>query len=180
MKFKCEKGSKDYYNEFVFVSTNYKKILNSPKMKVKNIVNQYILVLILSLVVLSFITYNIIIDNYSYFDVVILTIFSCIILLYGLMLLKIKNNIKLYLNSKGSTTIIIDEDGIKKSCDRDDILLKWCNVAYVIINKYSICFIPKELPSFLLGIPIEYKDKIVKGIEKYDKTSILIDNSGMY
>lgn len=179
MKFKCEKGSKDYYNEFMFVTTNYKKILNSPKMKVKNLINQYILVLVLSLLLVAFITYNIIIDNYSYVDVAILSIFSFIIFLYGIMVLRLKNNIKLYLNS-GSTNIVIDELGVKKSSDRDDILLKWDNITYVIINKNSICFIPKKLPSFMLGIPIEYKDKIIKGLEKYDKMSILIDNSGMY
>ena len=180
MKFKCDKGNKSYYYEFFYITSFYKRFINNIKLRAKNLMNLYLTTLIMSIVVVVLIVINIALDNYDYFDIVILSIFSYFIFAYSIYILRLKRNLNIYMNDRCSNTIEINENGIKKINDRDEILIKWDNIIYVMISKYSITFLPKEMPSILLGIPIEYKDKVIKGLEKYNKKDLLLDNSGLY
>ena len=180
MKFKCEKGSKNYYYEFLYVNTYYNKFMNNKKLRAKNMMNHFISILLLSIVFCSLFIVNICFDSVDIFDYIFLGFFGSYILLISLTMLRYRKGCKLYLNNKTENTIIIDEEGITSSSNKYDLLIKWDNISFILVNKYSICLMPKTLPNINLSIPVEYKDKIIKGLQKYNKEELLLDNSLLY
>ena len=60
------------------------------------------------------------------------------------------------------------------------VKLPWEVIEYIIINKYSICVLPKNFSAILIGIEISAKDEVYKALKKYKKLNLLVDNSDKY
>ena len=96
-----------------------------------------------------------------------------------IILIIIKRHTKITLNE--SVYIKIDEDGIEDIYENKiSTKLYWDYIDYIIINKYSICVIPKSSYSILIGIEISSKDEVIECLKKYKKIDLLIDNTEIY
>ena len=51
----------------------------------------------------------------------------------------------------------------------------WKDIKYILINKYSISFIPRDKNNILLSISTEYKDKVIDAINKYNYSNLVIE-----
>lgn len=60
------------------------------------------------------------------------------------------------------------------------VKLPWKSIEYIIINKYSICVLPKNFSAILIGIEIGSKDDVYQSLKKYKKLDLLVDNSSRY
>ena len=60
------------------------------------------------------------------------------------------------------------------------VKLPWEAIEHIIINKYSICVLPKNFSAILIGIEIGAKDDVYKSLKKYKKLDLLVDNSNRY
>ncbi len=174
-----ERGSKSYYDEFLFVVNKYRSLLKKPNVKVSKLtvfLKQYLLLILLSIIIFiaSYIfTYDILFILFTGM-LSILFIFS----IYYLIL--INKRINYLMNETGSKIININKDYVEYSDEDKSYKVKWENIKYVIINKYSICFMPYLKSEILISISTDYKDKILNAIKKYQKEKILIDNSNLY
>ena len=172
-----ERGSKDYYNEFLYVAFNYKKILNNPNKKAKKITNSLLLYgLFIILSILLFI-YFYKTDN-SKLYLVFIGMFIFILLADIFMLFFSCNRIKEYMNEKGSKTINIEKDFISYKDNNKSFRVDFDDLKYVVINKYSICFIPKNKLSALISVNIEHKKDVIDAFLKYKKDYLIVDNNG--
>lgn len=55
--------------------------------------------------------------------------------------------------------------------------LNFKDIRWIILNKYSITFLPKNKGATLIAIEIKYRDQIINNIK--DK-SLIVDNSNLY
>lgn len=174
------KGSKEYYDEFLYMAFKYKRIKKNPKMKARKLTS--FLICHDSFILLSIILF--IIFYWQYNDLVF--IFFCgmmtLLFIYILIYLKaVKKQIKNYMGRSGNKTIDINDKCIEYKDEEKDLRIKWEDIHSIIINKYSICFLPIEQSSkIFIALSIEYKNEVLSGIEKYKKKSLLIDNSDFY
>ena len=67
--------------------------------------------------------------------------------------------------------------GIHREENQVSSKLFWDAIEYIIINKHSICCLPKNFAHFAIFIEISAKDKVYEALKKYDKLNLLIDNS---
>ena len=96
-----------------------------------------------------------------------------------IILIIIKRHTKITLNE--SVYIKIDEDGIEDIYENKiSTKLYWDYIEHIIINKYSICVVPKSSYSILIGTDISNKDDMIKALKKYKKIDLLIDNTEIY
>ena len=82
------------------------------------------------------------------------------------------------MNEKGSKTINIEKDYISYKDNNKSFRVEFDDLKYVVINKYSICFIPKNKLSALISINVEYKKDVIDALSKYKKDYLIVDNNG--
>lgn len=177
MKLAFEKrGTKEYYNEILYVAKNYKKIVNNPHKRLRNLSNQYLLLLIPLIIV--YIIYPIFSQNELLFGLGLAIVTLCLAMYF-----RVRKAVNFYLNDKGKKSIEINKESVIYADDTKTYYLKWDNISYITVNKCSICFIPhiseNTLP-IIITVPIEYKSDILNAIDKYDKNQLIIDNSSLY
>ncbi len=77
-----------------------------------------------------------------------------------------------------NSIITIDETGIENKEENEiSSKLYWDAIEYIIINKYSICILPKNFAHFAIYIEINAKNNVYKALKKFNKLDLLIDNS---
>lgn len=168
-----EKGNKRYYNEIMYISSNYYIFKKNPRTKVHALTNIYIFDIILfSILFIVFI----LIPQINYLS----PIFFTMIFIYGYLLVEAKYRMRDHLKY-GNCIIKITEDGIENIfSDKTSVKLPWDAIEYIIFNKYSICILPKNFSAILIGIEISSKAEVYKALKKYEKINLLIDNSDKY
>ena len=168
-----EKGNKKYYEEIMYISSNYYIFKKRPKTKAHSLVKVFIFYIILfSLIFLS----CLFIPN-----LYILSVIAFIILIiYIYLLVETKYKLREFMKHNNSI-ITIDETGIEnKEENETSSKLYWDAIEYIIVNKYSISVLPKNFAHFAIFIEISSKKEVLKALEKYSKANILIDNSNKY
>ena len=168
-----EKENKKYYEEIMYISSNYYIFKKNPKTRVHSL-NKVFLLYIIFFLILFFASLWIP-------QIIILsgvTFILCVIYIY----LFVETNYKLREYRKhNNSTIKIDKTGIE-NIEENQVSSKlfWDAIEYIIINKHSICFLPKNFAHFAIFIEISAKDKVYEALKKYDKLNLLIDNSNKY
>ena len=165
-----EKGNKKYYEEIMYISSNYYIFKKRPRTKTHSLINVFILYIILFLILLFSFLF---IPNMM----IIIGVFLTCIIVYTYLL--IETNYKLREFMKHNNSLIkIDETGIENIEEKQvSTKLYWDSIEYIIINKYSICIFPKNFAHFAIFISINSKDEVYKALKKYNKLNLLIDNS---
>ena len=168
-----EKDNKKYYEEFMYVASNYYIFKKRPKTKVHFLINMYkfyvITFLILSIAFLF-------IPQFYELSALLCAFFAFYLYLY----FESKYRLREYLKY-GDSFIKIDEEDIENICDNKmTVKLPWDAIELIIINKYTICVLPKNFSAILIGIEISAKDDICKALKNYKKLNLLVDNSDRY
>jgi len=169
------KPNDNFYKEFLSVLFSINKIKKNYNYKLEE-VNKFCFRSIIIQVILSIIM-TLLIDYISYsFYGICITLLIFIILLNVFVLFDYNKKVKEFLKNADSSTIVIDESGVELIEK-----LKTCKINYemielVLINKYSICVIPRDMTGIMIGVPIEYKDRFLESIRSYNESILIIDN----
>ena len=168
-----EKGNRKYYEEIMYISSNYYIFKKRPQTKTHSLLKVFGLYSLLFLILSTIFLFipNMIALSGIYFS---------FFLVYTYLLVETNYKLKEYMKH-GDSSIIIDETGIEsKEENITSSKLYWEAIEYIIINKYSICVLPKNFAHFAIFIEISSKEEVLKALEKYNKTNLLIDNSNKY
>ena len=93
--------------------------------------------------------------------------------IYYIMIL---NNISKLKNRDISKKLILENDHIEFIVGDDEYKLEKSDIQYVLINRYSISFIPKTKTNMFFA-DIKYKSQI---LENFNEKSLIVDNSDLY
>ncbi len=170
-----KKPKKEFYDEFLYVTGNYKKIKDNPYKKVRLLTKEtkkiYSFIMVFfALFILAYLRYG---DKLYLFVIAALFLLSIFVIGYYSA---IKKSIKLYLNNDIKQTINITDKGIELTGNSKTIKINWKSIAYIIINEYSICILPKKQTEIMIALSTDYKKEFLKGIKKYKKEDLVIDN----
>lgn len=178
MEIKIDKiGSKNYYAEVLSVMSNYKKLADNPRQKIRGITSQAIILTAVSFVFLAVFTALYLQDmsNSLYFYVVV--IFAAAFVLGIVYYLMINRRISQLKDVDLDKKLIIESDYVEMVIGDEKTRLEMSEIQYVIINRYSISFLPKNADSKMIAIDRNYRDLVVKEIA--DK-NLIVDNSDLY
>lgn len=176
MKFSIkERGSRDYYNEFLYIVFNYKMFLKNPYKKAHKLTNMLLYYGIMLLLFIGLFIYFYI-DESSNFYLIFIGFFSFVFLLDVFILISGIKRINNYVNDKDTKHISIEKDYIEYKDNSKSFKVKFKDIKYVIMNKYSICFLPSSLNNAIISITIEYKNDIINVLKKFKREELIIDN----
>lgn len=107
-----------------------------------------------------------------------------IALLAVIVCLKDINSVHNYISTKSKketdTIVVVDESKIVFKNNNEHVAyeFEWDYVKYIIISKYCISVISanEENTSFVISIPIDYKEECLRIFEKYNKMDLIVEN----
>ena len=171
-----ERGSKNYYDEFFFIASYYRKFKKNPHKKAFKMTTFLIMYEIFIILFIAG-TIGIYIMEPDAFHMCMVFTFVLCFIFCGAYLFLSNKRINEFMNSTGKKIVEINEDGIEYSDDEKNLKLKWDKIEYILVNKYSICFIPNSTTNILISLSTDYKEQAIKGIEDAGKTGLIIDNT---
>ena len=181
MKILVKERDVNYYDELLYICTFSKKIVNKPTSKVRKLSKYYKNYCIVFAILLFIFYIDVLVTGNDIFDMCMF--FSCFLFLCITIkgVFQTKNLLKQYVSMDGDGFFEINDDvlSIQKS-DGSLMSVKWDSVRYIILNKYSIVFVPKDNVGVLLSISVKYSDEVLKIIDKYNKNELVIDNRKLY
>ena len=175
MKFEVnERGSRDYYDEFLYITSRYKKYQNNPKKKTYRLTRYLAVYEILALVVGALNGYFYYLNGY-----VIHLVMACML---GLMLIiylryhyTVEKRIKELMSEKGNKEVEINGEYIRFHDDSKDIRLKWDDICGAVNGRYGICFLPKDSAGILISVSKPYMDKMLEGLKEAGKEHLITE-----
>lgn len=173
---------KQYFNEYLNVSLFVNRIKKNPAEKINGIISVLHRYVYVALILTAFFSalFFVGIGVAKYIGAV-----GGVICLVGLvfafaLLMSFNARIKEFSNVIEPQTLIIDEKAVRYEYKSGAVEIKKKDLACIVINKHSICFLPKEDSAPIIGTGIEYKDKILSNKDKLGYASLITDNTALY
>ena len=164
----------EYYDEVLYVASNYRKFVKNPRRKITGLKRYALFLTSISLIFLVIFSILTIIQKKEYIYIVILFLAAFVLgIVYYLL---IRNRISKFKSRDISKKLIIEKDNVEFVLGDDVYKLAKSEIQYILINRYSICFLPRT-KTHVLSAYIKYKNQILANIS--DK-SIIVDNRDLY
>lgn len=169
--------SKDYYGEVLAVMSNYGKLVKNPRQKIRGLHKQAMMLTGIALVflVVFSILYAMDMSYKLYFYIVI--IFAVALVLGIIYNILINRRISQLKNPGADKRLVIENDHVEMSIDGEKTRLLMSEIQYILINNYSIAFLPQNISSKMIAVDVAHKNEIINSINEKD---IIIDNSDLY
>lgn len=169
-------GTKEYYDEMLFVISRFNKYSKKPNVKAQLLTKYLFKYLFFDLlgIILAICFYIIFHNNYFIFmmgAIVLIMIYT--IILYN----NAKKQINNYLNDTSIKRIIIDNDYIRYQNDSVDYKISLADIKYIIVNKYSVVFLPNNINTICISLSIEYLDFVKEALKDNKASDKLIFNN---
>lgn len=166
-------GTKNYYDEYLFVLSNYKKIFYNLKTKIYKLsINSYKLLAVSLFMFLLFLFWYL--NDKENINLLIMILFLSLTILSILYVFLIKNRINKLINSFRKSVFGIEKDYVYIEYDNTDYKIFFNEIKGVIIGKYTITFIPNDLSKQFITTRIEYKDEIISIFKKLKKDNLIV------
>lgn len=167
------KDKKSFYEEVLYIASNYYIFKKNPKTRVHSLTKVFLLYVILFFVLF-------IICLFILRSEAISAIALTLGIVYTYLLVEAKYKLREYIK-QGNSMVKIDESGVENSYENQVISkLSWDAIEFVLIQKNTICFLPKNFASFAIFVPASTQEKVSQALKKYDKMDLVIDNSRKY
>ena len=170
-----ERGSKQYYDEFLYIMFRYKDFKKRPFQKAYCLTNCLLVLIFISLIV-SIFSAILYFENRNVWYICILILFFLIFIFSLTIYIDSLRRIKYLINNDDTKIINITLDKVIYMDSNQKIEIKWSDIQNVIINRYSICFFTKTT-NIVLSTSIKYKENILNAIKKYHKEKLVIDRN---
>lgn len=172
-----DSGSKDYYGEVLAVMSNYGKLVKNPRQKIRGLHKQAMMLTGIALVflVVFSILYAMDMSYTLYFYIII--IFAVALVLGIIYNILINRRISQLKNPGADKRLVIENDHVELSIDGEKTRLLISEIQYILINNYSISFLPQNINSKMIAVNVAHKNEILNSI---NEKNIIIDNSDLY
>lgn len=178
MEIKIDKiGSNDYYGEVLAVMSDYSKLVKNPKQKIRGLNKQAIVLTGIGVAFLAIFTYLYLANQKPTLYLYVIIIFLIVVILgiaYNILIYRKISKLK---NNNLDKKLIIEDDYVEMNIGDERFRLDFKDIHWIILNKYSITFLPKIKGASLIAIEIKYKNQVIGNIKE---KSLIVDNTDLY
>lgn len=135
--------SNNYYGEVLAVMSNYSKLVKNPKKKIRATNTEAIMLTGIALAFLVIFTGLYLLDKSYTLYLYVIIIFSIALILGIIYNLLIRRRISQLKNNDLDKKLIIEDDYVEMHIGEEQIRLNFKDMHWIILNKYSITFLPK-------------------------------------
>lgn len=166
-----------YYNEVLAIVSNYKKLVKNPRQKIKGVNRQAITLTVISVAFLVVFSFLYLQNRSNTLYLIVVAIFAIAFVLGIIYNVLIRRRISKLKNRGSDRKLVIEEDYVELTVGNEKSRLEMSEIQYVLINKYSISFIPNKANSTLIAIGISYREDV---LNNFARKELIVDNSSLY
>ena len=177
MEIKIDKiGPDNYYGEVLAVMSNYSKLVKNPRQKIRGLNSQAILLTGIAVAFLAVFAVLYFMSPIMLYLLVII-IFSVALILGIIYILLVRRRISKFKNNDSLKKLIIEDEYVEMHMGDEQFRLNFADMHSILLNKYSITFLPKNEGSTLIAVEIKYKNQVIDNIKE---KQLIVDNSDLY
>ena len=178
MEIKLNKIESDaYYNEVLAIVSDYKKLVKNPRQKIKGVNRQAITLTVISVAFLVVFSFLYLQNRSNTLYLIVVAIFAIAFVLGIIYNVLIRKRISKLKNKSSDRKLVIEDDYVELTVGNEKSRLEMSEIQYVLINKYSISFIPNKANSTLIAIGISYREDV---LNNFARKELIVDNSILY
>lgn len=178
MEIKLNKIESDaYYNEVLAIVSDYKKLVKNPRQKIKGVNRQAITLTVISVAFLVVFSFLYLQNRSNTLYLIVVAIFAIAFVLGIIYNVLIRRRISKLKNRGSDRKLVIEDDYVELTVGNEKSRLEMSEIQYVLINKYSISFIPNKANSTLIAIGISYREDV---LNNFARKELIVDNSILY
>ena len=166
-----------YYNEVLAIISNYKNLVENPRQKIKGLNRQAITLTVISVAFLVVFSVLYLQNRSNTLYLIVVAIFAVAFVLGIIYNVLIRRRISKLKNRGSDRKLVIEEDYVELTVGNEKSRLEMSEIQYVLINKYSISFIPNKANSTLIAIGISYREDV---LNNFARKELIVDNSSLY
>ncbi|WP_292885556.1 hypothetical protein [Methanobrevibacter sp. UBA212] len=166
-----------YYNEVLAIVSNYKNLVENPRQKIKGLNRQAITLTVISVAFLVVFSVLYLQNRSNTLYLIVVAIFAVAFVLGIIYNVLIRRRISKFRNKGSDRKLVIEDDYVELTVGNEKSRLEMSEIQYVLINKYSISFIPNKTNSTLIAIGISYKSDV---LNNFARKELIVDNSSLY
>lgn len=166
-----------YYNEVLAIISNYKNLVENPRQKIKGLNRQAITLTVISVAFLVVFSVLYLQNRSNTLYLIVVAIFAVAFVLGIIYNILIRRRISKFRNKGSDRKLVIEDDYVELTVGNEKSRLEMSEIQYVLINKYSISFIPNKANSILIAIGISYKSDV---LNNFARKELIVDNSSLY
>ena len=161
-----EKGSRQFYKEFVNILTQYRQLLYRPEDKLKDNFTRYIFLTIAMVLICLMSLYGGITGSFTVTKILTAVFAGVAAAATAVNIFRMKKMVDGYLADDRPSIVTLDENGVKKEkTGSQAVRLAWDNVAFVRSFVESTSFFSKDLSGIVLSVTNDYRKEIMEYIK---------------
>ena len=166
-----------YYNEVLAVVSDYKKLVKNPRQKIKGLNRQAVTLTVIAVAFLVVFSVLYLQNRSNSIYLIVVVIFAIAFVLGIIYNVLIRRRISKLKNRGSVRKLVIEDDYVELTVGNEKSRLEMSEIQYVLINKYSISFIPNKANSTLISIGISYREEV---LNNFSHKELIVDNSNLY
>ena len=166
-----------YYNEVLAIVSNYKKLADNPRQKIKGLNRQAITLTVISVAFLVVFSFLYLQNRSNTLYLIVVVIFAIAFVLGIIYNILIRRRISKLKNRDSDRKLVIEDDYVELTVGNEKSRLEISEIQYVLINRYSISFIPNKANSTSIAIGISYREDV---LNSFARKELIVDNSSLY
>ena len=164
-----EKGSRQFYKEFVNVLTQYRQLLYRPADKLRDNFKRYILLTLAMALIFLMNVYGGITGTFNTMKILAAVFAAAAAIVTIIVYARMQKLVDSYLADDRPSVVTLDENGVEiEKTGSQAVRLAWDNVAFVRSFGESTCFFSKDLSGIVLSVTNDYKREIMDYLKNSD------------
>lgn len=164
------------YEEAFYIMAYYSAFMKNPHKKTHSILKTLMGVIIYAGVVLATGILFLFVDYSLILATVLLTVGALVGLLFLKYYLAYKKRVDISMKDTSHKVYTISDERIIYKDNGKDLSTEWADIKSIIINKYTVCFLPATLNSTFYVLPVENADEIKTFMSGIGKDGLIVDN----
>lgn len=161
-----EKGTRQFYKEFVNILTQYRQLLYRPEDKLKDNFARYIFLAAAMLLICLMSLYGGITASFTVMKILSVVFGAVASVATVIILMRMNKMVNEYIADDRPSVVTLDENGVEiEKVGSQAVRLAWDNVAFVRSFAESTCFFSKDLNGIVLAVKNDYRKEIMDYIK---------------
>lgn len=170
-----EKGSRQFYKEFVNVLTQYRQLLYRPQDKLKDNFKRYAFLTIAMVLICAMSLYGGITGSFTVTKILTAVFGGVAAAATVVILFRMNKLVDGYLADDRPSVVTLDDNGVEiEKIGSQAVRLAWDNVAFVRSFIESTCFFSKDLSGTVLSVNNKHKKEIMDYIKNNENIEVMI------
>lgn len=158
-----ETGRREYYDEVLYVASNYKRFQKNPGKKVKGFIKAMFLPTILYIVMVALMLLLFRQDKDPIF-LLLAGMLVFVVIFFAMYLVRGNRQINAMMADNGIRYIDITDESVTFDDGKKTIVQKWTNIMGVLMGPHSVIFLPSGTDGALITIERKYEEEVLKAV----------------